>query len=151
MSRRNRRLLRYGLPVAGLALALLGAAVAGMVAHASTRATRVTVTEKEYKLSLSSKSFKPGSYTFVALDKGKLSHSLEISGPGVTNKRIPGTIKPGASRSLTVTLRTGTYAIWCPVDGHAGLGMKARITVGAGGAAGSSSSGGTTTKKTGWG
>ncbi len=112
------------------------------------------MTEKEYRLALSRTQLAPGTYTFVALDKGKLAHSLEISGPGVKSRRIPGTIKPGSSGSLTVTLKNGAYTVWCPVPGHAALGMKTTLRVGSGGtgpAAGTTSSAGTTTGKSGWG
>jgi plastocyanin len=110
------------------------------------KAVVVKVTEKEYSLALSVKIFKPGSYVFMAMDRGRLAHSLEINGPGVRNKRIPGMIAPGRSKSLKVVLREGSYRIWCPVPGHAGLGMKATIKVGASLGSGATTSFGTTTK-----
>jgi uncharacterized cupredoxin-like copper-binding protein len=131
-------------------LAAVGAALAGVVAHAGAGASRVVVTEKEYGLTLSPARLAAGKVTFVALDKGKLAHSLEISGPGVKNQRIPGTIRPGGSRSLTVVLRAGTYTLWCPVPGHAALGMRMTLKVGSGAGARPTSSAATTTKK-GWG
>jgi len=39
-------------------------------------------------------------------------------------------IKPGKSAALVVDLRSGRYALWCPVPGHAAQGMKATLTVG---------------------
>lgn len=132
-------------------LAAVGAAVAGAVAHAGASASRVVVTEKEYGLTLSPARLAAGKVTLVAVDKGKLGHSLEISGPGVKNQRIPGTIRPGSSRSLTVVLRTGTYTLWCPVPGHAALGMRTTLRVGSGGGAGTTTKAGTTTAKKGWG
>jgi len=124
-------LSRYAVPPALVALALVGAAAAGVLAHSgsSGKVTKVIVSEKEYKLTLSQKSFKPGTYAFVAEDKGKVAHSLAIAGPDIRLKRIPGTIRPGASRTLTVTLTSGTYSLWCPVDSHAKLGMKLKLTV----------------------
>ena len=126
--------------VAALVLGLAGAALAGVVSHTAAKATRVTVTEREYKLTLSvtgkvmpaSHSFTPGAYVFVAVDRGKVAHSLAISGPGIKLKRIPGTVKPGSSRTLAVTLKQGAYKLWCPVPGHAGLGMHTTMRVGAG-------------------
>jgi plastocyanin len=129
--------------ISGVAIAVLGlagAALAGVVAHNSTAATKVTVTEREYKLTLSmagkavpaAHGFKPGAYVFVAVDRGKLAHSLAISGPGIKLKRIPGTLKPGASHSLAVTLKQGTYKLWCPVPGHAALGMHTTVKVASG-------------------
>jgi len=145
MKRSNRR-VRFGVPAVALALALVGAATAGLVAHSTTAVTRVTVTETEYHLTFSRKTFAPGAYIFIALDKGKIAHSLAISGPGIKEKQLSGNVNPGGARPLTVTLRDGKYTVWCPVPGHAGRGMKATITVGKGGA------GATTTKqKSGWG
>jgi len=126
-----------------LAMGAAGAALAGVVATGGTSTTRVTVTEREYRLTLSRTHLAAGKYTLVAVNKGTLAHSLEIAGPGMKNRRIAGTIKPGATGSLSVTLKAGSYSIWCPVAGHAALGMKATLRVGA-------ASSGTTTKKV-WG
>jgi plastocyanin len=113
----------------------------------------VTATETEYKIALSQTSFSPGTYTFTAVNKGKVAHSLEINGPGVQNQRIPGNVSPGQSRSLTATLKAGSYEIWCPVDGHKGLGMDVKIQVGGGAMQGSTgqtstTGGSSTTTKT---
>jgi uncharacterized cupredoxin-like copper-binding protein len=135
---------RIVLVAALLAMGAAGAALAGVVATGGTNTSRVTVTEREYRLTLSRTHVAAGKYALVAVNKGTLAHSLEIAGPGIKNRRIAGTIKPGASGSLSVTLKAGTYSIWCPVAGHAALGMKTTLRVGA------PSSGGTTTKKS-WG
>jgi uncharacterized cupredoxin-like copper-binding protein len=82
------------------------------------------------------------------MNKGHLSHSLEIDGPGVSDQRIPGTISPGSSKQLTVTLQKGTYEIYCPVDSHKSLGMLIHVTVGSGGAGGSQGTGSTSTNST---
>lgn len=132
-----------------LAMGAAGAALAGVVATGDKSTTRVTVTEREYRLTLSRTHLAAGKYTLVAVNKGTLAHSLEIAGPGMKNRRIAGTIRPGASGSLSVTLKTGSYSIWCPVAGHAALGMKTTLRVGAA-SGGTTKSGGTTTKKS-WG
>lgn len=138
------------------ALALLGAALAGVVAHASARATTrtISVTEREYKITLSSKKVAPGKVKFVVKNTGKLSHGLVISGPGIAKKRTP-LIKPGKQATLTVTVKSGPYGIWCPVPGHEAQGMKATLTVtgaststGGGGGYGGGYGGGTTTTPT---
>lgn len=91
--------------------------------------TMVTATETEYKIKLSQSSFKPGTYTFVVVDRGQVGHSLKIEGPGVSDKTLPQTLQPGQSARLTVTLQAGTYELSCPVDGHKGLGMDLKIQV----------------------
>ena len=130
------------------AVAVLGAATAGVVAHAGARAKTITVTEKEFHITVSAKKVAPGSVRFVVKNTGKLSHALEIAGPGVKGKRTP-LIKPGRSATLAVTLRAGTYTLWCPVPGHAALGMKTSLTVGGsssgGGAAATTTTGSTST------
>jgi uncharacterized cupredoxin-like copper-binding protein len=114
-----------------LTLAVAGAGLAGMAAVAGTTTTRVTVTEVEYKLTLSRTHLSAGKTTLMVVNKGKLAHSLEISGPGLKKRLIAGTIMPGASRSVTVTLKAGSYSLWCPIDGHANLGMKTTLKAGA--------------------
>jgi plastocyanin len=140
------RASRIVVAAAVLALLAAGAALAGVAATGGTSTTRVTVAEREYRLTLSSTHLTAGKYILVALNKGKLAHSLEIAGPGLKSQRIAGTIKPGASGSFPVTLKAGSYSIWCPVPGHAALGMKTTLRVGAG-----SSGGTTTTTKSAWG
>jgi uncharacterized cupredoxin-like copper-binding protein len=88
----------------------------------------VTVGETEYMLSLSTSKFAPGAWTFKVVNKGTITHALEIDGPGVEDRKS-GPLAPGASTNMAVTLQKGTYQLYCPVDGHKGLGMKTSITV----------------------
>ncbi|MGW3202585.1 cupredoxin domain-containing protein [Streptomyces sp. NPDC001135] len=91
--------------------------------------TRVTVTETEYALHLSRSSFTPGTYTFVSDNHGKTTHALSIDGPGVEDAKTKN-IDSGGQATLTVTLKKGTYDLYCPIDGHKQLGMDRHITVG---------------------
>lgn len=116
-------------------LALAGAATAGVVAHASASKTTIRVTEREFKIGLSIRTAPAGAVRFQIKNTGRYAHALEIAGPGV-KKRTP-LIKPGKSAVLAVTLRAGSYSLWCPVPGHAAQGMKAAFRV-----TGSSTSGG---------
>lgn len=97
---------------------------------ASGGATQVTVGEVEFKLILSTDSFSPGHYTFKAINQGKIVHSLEITGPGVS--ATTPNLQPGKSANLDVTLQAGKYDLFCPIDSHKSLGMNAEITVGGG-------------------
>ena len=103
-----------------------GAASASTTKAAS--GTQVTVTETEYALKLSQSSFTPGTYTFTADNAGKVTHALEIDGPGVSDVKTKN-LGGGQQAALTVTLKKGTYELYCPVDGHKGLGMDQHITV----------------------
>jgi plastocyanin len=122
-----------------VAAAVLSAAgLAVMNALGGTQSARVTVTETEYKITLSRTHIATGKTTFVVVNKGKLAHSLSIRGPGMTKRLIMGTIAPGSSHTAAVTLKSGTFTLWCPVDSHAKLGMKTTLKVGAGTSGGSS-------------
>jgi uncharacterized cupredoxin-like copper-binding protein len=80
---------------------------------------------------LSKRSFSAGKYTFVAINKGAVTHSLEITGPGLSKPRSKD-IEPRQSTKLTVTLKKGAYDVFCPVPGHKALGMNVNIRVGSG-------------------
>ncbi len=121
------RLPRALLLAAALGLAVLGAAAAGVVTRASTATSTITVTEREFKIALSSKTAKKGPVRLVVRNAGKYAHALSIKGAGVS-RRTP-LIKPGKSAVLLVTLRSGRYALWCPVPGHAAQGMKATLSL----------------------
>ena len=118
---------RIAMTVVLVLCAVLGAAAAALVAHAgAATATRITVNEREYHIALSRRTFRPGRVTFVVHNRGKIAHSLDIRGPGVS-KRMRGTIRPGGTKTLVVRLSKGTYKVFCPVDSHAKLGMRTAI------------------------
>lgn len=94
----------------------------------SAAGTKVTDTEKEYSINLSTMEFKPGVYTFEVQNTGTMPHDLAIAGPGVAQQTSP-TVQPGESTQLTVTLQKGTYELWCTIDGHRQLGMDLKIQV----------------------
>ncbi len=109
--------------------------------------TPINVTLKDFSISVSSTgSLAAGTYTFHVANNGPSSHNLTISGPGVSDKATP-TFAAGGSQDLTVTLKNGTYDLFCSVPGHKQLGMDTHLTVGSGGSSaaaggGKSSSGG---------
>jgi plastocyanin len=104
----------------------------------------VGVHETEYKLNPNTISLaKPGTYVFKGVNDGTTAHALAITGNGVDSSISA--INPGSSGTLKVTLpKAGTYEIFCPIDGHKGLGMKGKVTVGGSGAAGGGTSTGST-------
>ncbi|MEC4019809.1 copper-binding protein [Streptomyces sp. H27-D2] len=93
--------------------------------------TQVTAKLTDFHIALSQKTFKTGAYTFVAKNSGQHDHALEIEGPGGEHRSQ--TLAPGESGQLKVTLKSGSYKIYCPVDGHKDQGMKTNITVGGAG------------------
>ena len=99
------------------------------------------VSEKEFSITPASFTVaKPGTYSFAVSNDGKIAHALVVDGQGSETKT--GTIPPGSSTTLVVNLsKAGKYELYCPIDGHKGLGMKATVVVGGASAGG----GGTTT------
>ncbi len=102
----------------------------------------VSVHETEYKLKPAAISLdKTGTYVFKGVNDGTITHGLAVEGDGVDAELS--SIAAGSNGTLKVTVpKSGTYEIYCPVDGHKGLGMKGTITVGGG----SGASGGTSTE-----
>jgi uncharacterized cupredoxin-like copper-binding protein len=119
---------RLALVAAGIAavLALAGGAIAAVHGHAAARGTVVKVTEREYRISLSTASLPAGTVTFSVHNAGRIAHQLDLSGAGLPTVHVP-SIAPGKTRSVTVKLDGGTLSLWCPLPGHASLGMKASL------------------------
>ena len=95
---------------------------------AAPAGTKVDVTEKEFAITLSQAKFAPGAYTFTIKNQGSFPHNLAIEGPGV-DKQVSATLGGGQSGSLSVTLKAGSYELWCAVPGHKDKGMDMKITV----------------------
>jgi uncharacterized cupredoxin-like copper-binding protein len=123
---------RFGAAAAAVGLAAGGAALGGVGAHAQTQVPKVTVGLKEYRLLPSTKKLHTGKVQLVVVNRGKVAHALDVKGPGVNAKTS--VLQPGRSKTLTVTLRNGTYSLWCPERNHAALGMRMTLKVGAGAA-----------------
>jgi uncharacterized cupredoxin-like copper-binding protein len=87
--------------------------------------TKVPVSETEFKITLGSTSFKAGEITFEVKDDGKIPHDLAIKGTTDKTKEIA----PGSNAELKVTLKPGTYVLYCSIPGHEQAGMKQSITV----------------------
>jgi uncharacterized cupredoxin-like copper-binding protein len=130
------------LPLAALAAAGAALGAAAVPAGATgAQPTTVKATETDFHIALSKSTFAAGKYTFVAVNKGQVTHALEITGPGLKNATTKD-ITPGQSAKLTVTFKKGAYDVFCPIPGHKALGMNVDITVGGGAATTSKSSGG---------
>jgi uncharacterized cupredoxin-like copper-binding protein len=91
----------------------------------SAAGSTVTATETEFKIAVPSTSLKAGKVTFDVKNDGKIEHDLAIKGMSAATKLIP----PGGSATLTVTLKPGTYELYCSVPGHEAAGMKLNVTV----------------------
>ena len=112
-----------------VALALAGGGLAAVAAVGSAAKTTITVTEREYHIALSTSSAKAGTVTFNVHNAGKLAHELDIAGAGLKSTARVALIAPGKTRAVTLTLTGGKLSLWCPVPGHAALGMKTSMKV----------------------
>lgn len=95
---------------------------------ASGAAKIVIATETEFSIALSSKTLQPGTYKFEVKNSGKITHALTIDGPGVSNKST-GDISPGSTATLTVSLKAGSFEVYCPVGNHKAMGMDDTVKV----------------------
>jgi hypothetical protein len=103
----------------------------------------VQISEKEYSLTPNAVHLsKPGTYEFQVTNDGQITHAFNVEGPGLEEQEA-GNIDTGKMKTLRVTFpQTGSFEMYCPIDGHKQQGMKGTITIGA------ATGGGTTTTQT---
>jgi plastocyanin len=106
---------------------LLVAALAASSSLASAQAVTVTLTE--WKVALSRDTVKAGPVTFRVSNAGSMSHGLYVRGAGV--EKGTRDLAKGESATLTVTVKPGTYEVFCPMsDGsHKVAGMTHQLVV----------------------
>ena len=120
---RSRTLAAAGALAASLALS--APALAGSTASTPLAGTvGPGFTIKLTKGGTSVKTLKPGSYTLTVKDKSA-SHDFHIFGPGVA--KVVTTVPFVGTKTVTVTLKKGTYTFQC--DPHAQSGMKGTFKV----------------------
>lgn len=133
-----RRLLVAALTTGAVALAACGgggsssgsgSGSGSTTATSAPAAQTVTFTETEFKIDTASTNLKAGSYTFDVENKGQFTHDLHIATPDGSEIGATSVIQPGGSATLQVTLKAGTYTIWCAVDSHRARGMQGTLTV----------------------
>ncbi len=89
----------------------------------------VSVTLSEWKVELSERAIPAGAVTFTVANVGSIPHALEVEGQGIEQETA--VIQPGSTATLTLTLKPGTYEVYCPVgnDSHKKLGMETELKV----------------------
>ena len=102
--------------------------------------TTVPVSLGEFFVKLPSTTLKAGKYTFAAKNDGATFHMLmvertplKMDAPNQPTENAAmadtGNLAPGASKSITVTLKPGTYELFCNVPGHYAAGQHTTVTV----------------------
>jgi plastocyanin len=101
-----------------------------LLAHRPENPAAVSARLTEWNVELSAGTIAAGTVTFTVTNAGSIPHALEVEGQGIEQET--GVIQPGASATLTLTLKPGTYEVYCPVgnDSHKQLGMETELKVG---------------------
>jgi uncharacterized cupredoxin-like copper-binding protein len=125
------RSLRVATAAAALIVVLAacgGGSGGGSSSPPASSGKKIDVTLKDFSITLAGGStVQPGTYTFVVTNQGPSDHNLTVDGPGVSDQATP-TFGKG-TQNLTVTLKSGTYDLFCSVPGHKALGMDTKLTV----------------------
>jgi len=108
-------------------------AVAAFAASSSvSSAQTVSATLTEWKVGLVSDTLRAGSVTFEVKNTGSMTHAFQIRGEGIDKgtREIPAR----QSATLTLTLKPGTYEVFCPMseESHKMAGMARKLVVRAG-------------------
>ena len=110
--------------------------VAALTVSASVSAAQpVPVRLSEWKLWAARDTVTAGPVTFRISNEGSMNHALYVRGEGVDKGTKE--IASRQSASLTVTLKPGTYELFCPMsdESHKMAGMSKTLVVKAGPAA----------------
>jgi len=129
---------------AAAACALFAAGVAVAAAPATSKPKPkpplVGVTMRDYRFVLSRAKVPVGAVRFALVNRGATAHDFAIAG---RRSRI---LQPGQRQTMTVTFKRASRQEYvCTIPGHAALGMKGVLTVGAAHAPAASTSVATTT------
>jgi uncharacterized cupredoxin-like copper-binding protein len=118
--------LALGLLVAAAAVVLLSR---GPDAGAAATQTLKLTADKNgnLKFNTTKLSAKAGKVTVVMTNPSSLTHAIGVSGHGLDKDGKPAA--KGKTSTVTLTLKKGTYAFYCPIDGHRSAGMKGTIVV----------------------
>jgi plastocyanin len=122
----NRRRVRVGVAVvtAG-AVAVTGALATGVASGART--VHINAKSQGLKFNRKTVRLRHGKVTFLMKNPSSLPHAIAVEGHGIDKDGR--TVTKGGTSRVTVTLKKGRYAFYCPVDGHRAAGMRGTLVV----------------------
>jgi plastocyanin len=105
-------------------------APAGRHRPAPSASAALGVREHEYRIGLSRLSVAAGRVIVELDNEGQDGHDLRVALVGSEQPALSfGELRAGARATKTVTLRPGTYRLWCSLPGHEAAGMRAVLRV----------------------
>ena len=112
---------------------LLAAVAAALVLAAPSQAkpapARLLVEAREFNLTLSRAKIKPGTAIVQMVNRGQDPHDLAIQRIGGQRRGRIHKLRPGELGSWDGRLRRGRYKLFCTLEGHRALGMRATLRV----------------------
>ena len=103
-----------------------------MIAHASHTPpppARVQVVAQEFSYSLSRRTVKAGKVIVEFVNRGQDTHDLDLERVGGTHIFHFPKVDPDHYVDRELTLKPGTYRLWCAVADHKERGMQATLRV----------------------
>jgi len=90
----------------------------------------VGLIEKEFLFTPKDVVVGTGGIAFVVNNEGAIEHNFVLEAPGGKTVAQIAAIEPGQTASVTATLPSGIYTIYCSLPGHRDAGMVATLRVG---------------------
>jgi uncharacterized cupredoxin-like copper-binding protein len=103
---------------------LVATILAFAAAPAEAAPSRLLVEAREFNLVLSRPSVNAGGAIVQLVNRGEDPHDLRIGRRGSISETLPGDVGEWSGR-----LRRGRYRLWCTLEGHRSLGMRATLRV----------------------
>ena len=88
----------------------------------------ITATEADFSITLDKTQLTAGTYDIKVVNKGHATHDLVVEKDGKDIGQSD-TVAPGNSTTLTVTLRSGNYVLFCNIGNHRAMGMETTVSV----------------------
>jgi plastocyanin len=99
-------------------------------APAAGNAVEVQATLREWGLDLSQTEVAAGTVHFVISNTGRMAHNFTIKdASGAVVGNTPNFPPTAGAQALDVTLKPGTYTVYCSLPGHAARGQQNTLTV----------------------